>query len=232
MRPLIAFAALAIATLTASVAEAGWTYGFGEVTSNSATNVAIGESQLSMEVIRLRRSDRVRIKFRNTGLDASSITDVYFDDRNSVFSSIRRIHNSDGVSFSQGAAPGNLPGANNLLDPFQTTLGLNADSDPPVQINGVNPGEVLGITLNLASGKTFWDVISGINNEILRVGLHVQGFANGGSESFVNVNPTNPDGPPIVPEPTGLALAGIALGGVLISRRRSKKRDTETDQPE
>jgi len=229
MSRLTALATFVALALSASAASAGWTYGFGEVTSNSATNVAIGESQLSMEVIRLRRSDRVRIKFRNTGPEASSITDVYFDDSNSVFSSIRRIHNSDGVSFSQGASPKNLPGANNLLDPFQTTLGLNADSDPPVQINGVNPGEVLGITLNLASGKTFWDVISGINNAVLRVGLHVQGFANGGSESFVNVTPKNPDGPPIVPEPTGLALAGLAIGGLLVKRRR---RNSDSDAVE
>ncbi len=231
MRPLIAIAALVIATLTASAAEAGWTYDFYGITRNSTANTSTGEQQLSVRVRGLRRN-RVELQFRNTGLEASSITDVYLDDRNSVFSSIRRIKNSDGVSFSQGAAPGNLPGGNNLLDPFQSTMGLNADSDPPVQHNGVNPGEKLSIVFNLASGKRFWDVISGIQNSVLRIGLHVQGFANGGSESFVNVNPKNPDGPPIVPEPTGLALAGIALGGVLINRRRSKKRDTETDQPE
>jgi hypothetical protein len=229
MSRLTALAALVTVALSTSSASAGWTYGFGEVTSNSAANVAIGESQLSMEVVQLRRSDRVRVFFRNAGPEASSITDVYFDDRNSVFSGIHRIHNGTGVSFSQGATPGNLPGANNLLDPFQTTLGLNADSDPPVQINGVNPGEVLGITLSLASGKTFWDVISGINNAVLRVGLHVQGFANGGSESFVNVNPKNPDGPPIVPEPTGLALAGLAIGGLLIKRRRKDSDETASN---
>ncbi|MBI1313469.1 PEP-CTERM sorting domain-containing protein [bacterium] len=229
MSRLITFAALAALVFSATSAEAGWTYGFAGVTNNSPVNTAIGENQLAVEVVRLRRSSQVQLLFTNSGPDASSITDVYLDDESSLFSSIRSIQNYSGVSFSQGATPGNLPGGNNLEDPFVTTLGLNADSDPPVEKNGVNPGEKLGITLNLASGVSFSDVIAAINSAALRVGIHVQGFANGGSESFVNVNPTNPDGPPIVPEPTGLALAGIALGGLLVKRRRRSHSDGTID---
>ena len=81
--------------------------------------------------------------------------------------------------------------------------------------NGVNPGDVLGIGLTLKGGKTFSSVISALQSASLRIGIHVQGFANGGSESFVNSTT-----PHIVPEPSGMILAGTALVGLVIARRR------------
>jgi len=67
-----------------------------------------------------------------------------FDDGSLV--GIFSIDNSDpGVAFSDPAVPGNLPGANNASPAFVATTGFSADSDPPVQPNGVNPGETLGI---------------------------------------------------------------------------------------
>ena len=90
---------------------------------------------------------------------------------------------------------------------------MSADSDPPVQPNGVNPGESLGITFNLAGGGTFDDVLAELGDGTLRVGIHVQAFDTGGSESFVN----SP-----IPEPHAVALfaIGALLVGTSIRRRQ------------
>jgi hypothetical protein len=90
------------------------------------------------------------------------------------------------VSFSQGASPPDLPGGEDCVPDFDVTAGFSADSDPPAQPNGVNPTEWLDITFDLQSGQTFDDVVAQLNSGALRIGIHVQGFANGGSESFIN----------------------------------------------
>ena len=126
--------------------------------------------------------------FRNVGPSASSIADIYFEDDGTLLG-IASIANGPGVDFSQGASPGNLPGGNSISPPFQATAGFTADSNPPTQPNGVNPGETVTIFFVLQSGGTLADVISELYSQELRIGLHVQGFANGGSESFVNAVP-------------------------------------------
>ena len=223
MRMKIPIFALAFAILAgvSHTARANVTYSFDGITSNNVGDVAIGEAQLSVTV-----SDAggglVSFLFNNAGPELSSIADVYFDDSvdPALFdTSIDSIDNSDpGVSFSELATPGNLPGGN--IVGFNATRGLTADSDSPVQPNGVNPGESLGITLSLANSNSFGDVTTALANGSLRVGIHVQGFATGGSESFVN----NPGGsPPAVPEPGSMAVFGLGLAGFLARRRKQKK---------
>ena len=204
-----------LATLLPQAAQAGFEFGFSTVTNNNATNVAIGQSQLKVDV-----SDAgvglVLFKFNNYGPAASSITDVYFDDAKPAYfqTTITSIQNGTGVSFTPDATPSNLPGGTGV----GFVSDISADSTSPISVNGVNPGEMLGIVLTLKSGKTFSSVISALQSTALRIGIHVQAFANGGSESFVNTTT-----PHLVPEPSSLMLAGMALAGVFIGRRRLQR---------
>jgi hypothetical protein len=191
-------------------------FGFTNITNNNIADAIIGETQLSVDVT-YTGNDQVLFTFLNAGPAASSITQVYFDDGS--LSGIASIDESDtGVSFSKGASPANVPGANNATPPFVTTAGFLAGADSPEQPNGVNPGESLGILFDLISGGTFSDVLDDIASGALRIGIHVQGFATGGSESFINN--TSP-----VPEPTTMLLLGTGLiGFAIVGRKRFFKK--------
>ncbi|MBT9611845.1 MAG: hypothetical protein IV108_01095 [Burkholderiales bacterium] len=183
---LIALALGACVAAPASAATAS--YSFNCLTQTNAANCGIGQAQLFMDVSDTLVASQVLFEFHNTGPAASSLTDVYFDDGSLL--GIAQVFNGPGVSFSPPAKPGDLPGGNKASPAFQTTAGFSADSDAPVSPNGVNPGEKVGILFNLISGQSFADVVNalgiagGANG--LRVGVHVQSFGNGGSESFIN----------------------------------------------
>jgi hypothetical protein len=221
------FCAFALGILAVPGSAQAVLLGFDNISANNVGNAAIGETQLTVEVTDAG-TELVSFLFSNSGPEESSITDVYFDDGSLL--GIASIIDADdgsggdpGVDFSQLAIPGNLPSANNASPPFETTAGFSADSDSPVQPNGVNPDESLKIIFNLQTGQTFSNVEDELTSGDLRIGIHVQGFASGGSESFVN-NPPSP-GPvpgPSVPEPGPLALIG--LGGLMLGWMHRRRR--------
>jgi hypothetical protein len=222
---------LLIASSSAAQAE---TLSFNGISNNKMADIATGEAQLFVDVIDYG-NNQVLFNFRNTGPNASSITDVYFED-GALLGIAALIDKDDngghsGVDFSQGASPGNLPSANSASPPFQATAGFTADSDSPVQPYGVNPGEVLGVVFNLKNNFDYADVLSQLreppspgddSHHSLRIGIKVQGFAGGGSETFVNEAPPGPPPPPgggggggsIVPEPSSIALLGFGAFGL------------------
>lgn len=201
---LIVLSGVMTATLSAAP-----TLPFHRITDNSTANEGIGESQFSMSLAKVGETE-VRFMFYNSGPAPSSITRIYFDDgQSSCLNLIRSIDNSSpGVSFAAGAAPHNLPAGNTIG--FRTTASLSLGSNAPVQPNGINPGEYLGINVAVTSYDDVWQHLS---SGALRIGLHVQGFADGSSESYVN-------GISVVPLPASAALVFVGAGLVSILRRR------------
>lgn len=187
-------------------------YSFTNITNNNAANAAAGEAQLFMDVT--QQGSNVQFAFTNIGPLASSITDIYFDD-NDLHLTFSNFVQSAGVTYTVGANPSNLPGGN----PYSFSSDYSYDSASPVQPKGVNPGESLTIVFSLANSYQYSDILDALDDGSMRVGLHVQGFANGGSESFINDDP-NP-----VPEPGSLVLLGAGMLGLAIFGKRRMNRE-------
>jgi hypothetical protein len=225
MRFVVALAALALGACLASPAHAALsTYGFGCISQGVAAACGTGEAQLLVDVTNdngvfgglTLGSSQALFVFRNSGPIASSITDVYFDD--GTLLGIAAIWNTAGlVEFKDPASPGDLPGGNAVG--FDTTAKFSADSDPPVQPMGVNPGERLGVVFDLIGGTDYNALIAAINGgTALRIGIHAQGFSGGQSASFVNA-------PTPVPLPAAAGILLLGLAGLTRVRRRPARTD-------
>ena len=193
------------------------TYNFYSITNTIAENVAIGEAQLSVDVTNEDvGSNQVLFTFWNSGPDACSIAEVYFDDGSLL--SLSELYDKDnhgdpGVDFEEGANPSNLPNWDNAVPPFIATAAFSSQANHPAPKKGVNPGESLGILFNLQGGQDYDDVLAELANGDLRIGIHVTAFVLGEGESFIN-NPTP------TPIPATVWMFGAGLVGLLGIRRK------------
>jgi len=215
--------AIAAAVFAANPSQA-FRLGVENITGNTAANAAAGERQLFVDITEDNNGDAL-FTFSNLGPDAASITQIYWDNGSGVLDAILGLDNSDsGVLFELPRRVGNLPGGNQPGVNFTEDFSVEPVSRGGTQRNGINPNESLGVTFGLTG--SFNDLIGDLNNGDVRVGFHVQGFGDGGSESFVNLpNWDNLTTPRKVPEPgTVTALGVFALSILGLSRNQTLKR--------
>ena len=211
--------ALCCALLVLGSNASAETITFFNLTGHNAAHAAAGEQQLAVEVTALPGTGDnggalVSFVFTNEGSHPSSITDLYFDD--GTLFGVAWIGDSQGAQFSPGAHPWNLPGGITLLDdPFVRTQGFTFDSDRPLWLNGVQPGDYVEVVVELLPGYHFEDTLHALATGDLRIGIRTR-YGVFAHESFVN----RP-----VPEPgtvIGLATFGVVAAAFGAHRRRAR----------
>ncbi len=201
----------------ASVAH-GVVVGFEAITLNDPQDAAAGQAQLSMDVA-MSPEGLAAFTFYNIGSYPSTLAQVYFE--RGPLADLVSIATPDGVEFQEGGSPKDLPGGSEAGPPFVTAYRATADS--PVPRNGVNngplpAGEWVSVLFAMDPGTSYQDLLQQIRSGQLRVGVHVQDFASGGSESFISDGGSIPP----VPEPAtaSLSVAGLLAAGVIRLRRQ------------
>ena len=208
--------------LTTSSINASNIYTFTNITNNNPEDVA---SQLQVDVMDTG-GGQVSFTFTNSVGTPSSVRQIYFDDDGGNLQNLV-ITNSGSPAprfdVNEPLNPGDLPSGN--PQGFSADAALSAASQNGPPSNGLNggAGEATTFTYDLIGGKTFADVIADLDNQVLRIGLHVQSIgAGGGSDSFLNNGP--PGGGNPVPEPNTLALVGLGLGVIAMRYRKKTKK--------
>lgn len=236
----VGLAAMAVVGLLPSSASADpYTFTFDSCVSNNWSGCGT-DSFLSKLQVEVTQTDAgyVDFKFTNTYVapdgTTPSITALYFDLGDTLFTDIAVLSESAGVDFTAGnPTPPDLPAANGADPDFEVTkittghgsnkktVTLGADTQgSPTGID--SPTESVTLRLTLATGVDFADIISAIEDgpgvDSLRIAAHIQSLPGGLSDSVICCG--SGDGTPS-PEPASMSLFGlITLGAAYRMRRR------------
>ena len=210
---IIAGGLLTVGAMT--VPASAITLTFEQVPSNNGNPDV--SSQLVVEVTDDGTQALFDISVTAGAVSTLNLTEIYFDDDNGVFQTpISVISQSAGVNFNTigSANPGDLPGGNQASVDFDVTPGLLLDSQNG-NGNGVDVGESIVLGLLYSVGSDFDDVVTALNDGLLRIGFHIRSIDGGESDSFVNVPPVTE-----VPIPGAIWLMGAGIAGLGFARRR------------
>ncbi len=163
------------------------------------------KSEIDIYVEVTEDDGQVRFEFHNESIMDSTVASIYFED--GVLDGIAGFEFGTDTLFEETKKPGNLPAGNTLFNAFVTAY--SADAKPPAPFNGLGIGDQLTIIMNLDEGATFKDLLGQINNNSLRIGIHVIALPDGSSFSAVSV-----------PEPSTVAILGI--GSLFLIKRKKK----------
>ncbi len=149
-----------------------------------------------------------KFTFYNDSAVQSTITNIYFDDGTLIGATLGII-DGPGTDFDENEPnPSNLPSGNTIGFDADREFNIGPEPAPPANgINNIGAGEWVTIEFDLVGG-TLQDVLDELNNGSLRVGIRIQNFTDGSSESAV------------VPEPATVLMFG--LGGLALLRKRKK----------
>jgi hypothetical protein len=233
-----------IAVLTLGVPQASAAiYGFTCISPGSG-NCAVGTGgQLTVDVTAttIGSTNAVSFLFRNAGPVDSVITNIYWDDRQGATNTANQYFNygtnavggglSQGVSYvSTLSSGGTLPRGSNLSPAFSSDV--FAQPNPSPTQNGVQEGvgsgaDQLEVRIALLNSRTFNDVLNGIGNGTLRLGLHLQGLNCSDLTPCVSSDAYVIQGSP-VPEPSAYAVLGLGLSVAFWSHRRKLRKNASS----
>ena len=216
--------------LSAGAASAATTYSFENISGGDTYGDAYA-SFFSMTVSDLG-SNSVLFQISSeatTPAQSYFIGSVYIDDYDaSPYLSNKPAGSSDtysgltsdltqgNVSYSyKSGGNANLPQGNNLSPVWDGELQYDADNGAG-NAKAVQQGETVGFIFT----GNYDDIIEALDDGYLRIGFHLQGLANGKSDSFISGD--QPGGPTPVPLPAGGLLLLTGLGGIALMRRRAK----------
>jgi len=213
-------------------------YGFKAISNNSGVSGQMAQ-QLSLEVTPYG-INQVLFDFKNNisphsvGSPIDGIMGgLFFEDGAllgiaSIIEDPFNVTNPVDFETPLNPASKNFPEGGTLSPPFQTTAHFWSTANGSI-INGVNPGEQVGIVFDLKGSNTFVDVITAINlgftnpnpggDTSLRIGVHVQNLPGydqsgnwtqtDGSDSFI-LTP--------VPGAVLLGILGMGVAGLKLRR--------------
>lgn len=149
---------------------------------------------------------QARFEFHNESIMDSTVKSIYFED--GVLDGIAGFEFGSDTLFEETKKPGNLPAGSNLSSKFVTAY--SADAIPPAPFTGIGPGQELTIIMDLDEGAGLEDLIGQINDNSLRIGIHVIALPDGSSFSAVSV-----------PEPSTIVILGVGSLFLIIRKKKA-----------